>query len=118
MAVVVNTSKNVLGAFTPTKITLATSGDTLTFVSGAGQELILKNTSASPVVVTVDGADGTTVAVPGAGATTVSVVAGLAVTVAANSFAVVRLDTVPAYMQGVVSISAAPGAVIDAIIIQ
>ncbi len=118
MAVVINTSKNVLGDFIATKISLATSGDTLTYVSGAGQELLLYNTSGSSVVVTIDGASGTTVPVSGAGALTVSVSAGIAITVTAGQFSIVKLDTIPAYLSGVVAISAATGAVISASIIQ
>jgi len=117
MAVVTNTLKNVLGSFTPTKVALATSGDTLVYTPNGGQELILANTSASSVVVTLDGASGTTVTVPGCGGATLSVAAGYAITVAANAYAVVRLDTVPAYLVGSVSISAATGAVVDAFIL-
>ena len=118
MSTIVNTSKSVLGPFTPAKVSLATSGDILTFVPGANQELVLYNTSGSDVVVTVDGASGTTVPVPGAGALTVSVAAGLAITVTAGQFSVVRLDTIPSYLSGVVAISAATGAVVSAFIIQ
>lgn len=118
MAAITNTSKNVLGAFTPVAVALATSGDTLTYVPNAAQELFLTNTSGSDVVVTIDGAGGTTVPVSGAGAATFSVASGLAVTVTANTTAVVRLDTIPSYLQGVVAISAATGVVVKAFIIQ
>lgn len=117
MAVVVNNSKSVLGAFTPTKIALATSGDTLVYTANTNQELVLHNTSASDVVVTIDGSLGTTVPVAGVGAATFSVAAGLAISVTANQSAVVRLDTINAYLQGSVSIVAATGAVIDAFIL-
>jgi len=117
MAAVPSTSKNVLGGFTATSIALATSGDTLTYSANTGQELLLYNTSASDVVVTIDGASGTTVPVTGAGALTVSVASGLDVTVTAGTFNVIRLDTIPAYLQGVVAITAATGAVVKAAII-
>lgn len=118
MSTVVNTSQAFLGPFSPVKITLATSGDTLTYVPGIGQVMTLFNTSASDVVVTVDGANGTTVPVSGAGALTVSIAAGLAITVTAGNFTKVKLDTIPAYLNGVVAISAATGGVVAAIITQ
>lgn len=118
MAVVVNTSKSVLGSVTPVQISLATSGDTLTYVPNASQELILVNTSASPVVVTIDGAGGSTIAVPGTGGATFSVASGYTVSVAASSTAIVMLDTISSFLQGVVAITAATGAVVKAAIIQ
>lgn len=118
MAQVPVTSKNVLGQFTPSKIAIATSGDTLVYSPNAGQELLMYNSSASDVVVTIDGANGTTVPIVGAGNLTASVAAGLAVTVTANSFSAVRLDTIPLFLQGAVSITAATGAVVMAAIIQ
>jgi hypothetical protein len=117
MAAIANTSKNVAGSFIPAVVTLATSGDTLTYNANTGQELFLTNTSVSDVVVTIDGAGGTTVAVPGAGAATFSVASGYAVTVTAGNTAVVRLDTIPAYLNGAVAITAATGAVVKAFII-
>ncbi len=116
MAAIANTSKNSLGAFTPASVALATSGDTLTYNANTGQELFLTNTSVSDVVVTIDGSGGTTVAVPGAGSLTASVAAGLAVTVTAGTTAVVRLDTIPAYLVGTVAITAATGVVVKAFI--
>lgn len=115
MSVVVNNSKNVAGVLTPTKVTLATSGDTMTYVGGS--ELILKNTSGSDVVVTIDGSLGTTVTVPNSGGATFSVASGLAVTVPANGYQVVFLDKVQAYLQGTIAISAATGAVVEAVIL-
>ena len=118
MAVVTNTSKNALGQINPTAIMLATSGDTLTYTSGANQELHLFNTDVAPIVVTIDGAGGTTVAIPGAGGATASVASGLDITVAAGAPAVVRLDTVYSYLVGSVSIVAATGAKVAAYIVQ
>lgn len=117
MTVVASTSKNVAGSFTPANIALATSGDTLVYVPGQGDELMLYNASASPVVVTIDGSTGTTVTVAGAAGATLSVAAGLTITVAANSFAYLNLDKASAYLQGTVAISAATGAVVRAAIV-
>lgn len=114
MATIANTSKQVAGSFTVASIALATSGDILTYTADTSQELWLYNTSASPVVVTIDGAGGTTVVVPDTGGTTLSVAAGYTITVAANSFATVALDKIKAFLNGVVSISAATGAVVKA----
>lgn len=119
MAVVASTSKNSsAGPITPASILLALSGDTLVFKPGQNDELVMYNTSASAVVVTVDGSTGTTVAVPGTAGTTVSVAAGLAITVAANSFAYLNLDNASAYLQGTVAITAATGAVVRAAIVS
>lgn len=118
MAAVPITSKNVAGAFTPASILLAVSGDTLTYNVGASDDLVLYNTSASPVVVTIDGSTGTTVTVPGTAGTTLSVAAGLAITVAANSFSSITLDKASAFLSGVVAITAATGAVVRAAIVS
>ncbi len=119
MAVVSNVIRSAnAGPFTPTEITLATSGDTLSYSPGQQQELHLFNTDVSDIVVTIDGSTGTTVVVPGAGGATLSVAAGLAITVTAGKFSVVQLDRISAYLQGTVSIAAATGAKVKAFIIQ
>lgn len=119
MAVVNNVSRNAAaGGFTPTLVTLGTSGDTLVYSQGSGQELALFNTDVSAIVVTIDGSAGTTVAVAGAGDTTLSVAAGYTVSVPAGGAAFVMLDRVPAYCQGTVAISAATAAKVKAVILQ
>lgn len=117
MAVVSNVNRNVAGQLVPTAILLGTSGDTLTYTSGAQQTLMLFNTDTVSRTVTIDGAGGTTVAVPGAGSTTVSVASGVTYTLAAGTFAVVNLDTIPAYLVGVVSIVADAAAKVSATIL-
>ena len=106
MAAVPITSKNSAAPIAPASIVLGTSGDTLPYTPGQGQELWLYNYTTGVISVTVDGANGTTVAVPGTAGGTLSVAAGLTVAVAANSFAVVALDQASAYLQGVVAITA------------
>jgi hypothetical protein len=118
MAAIQNTQKGVPGAINPAQVTLGTSGDTLSYVANASQELILTNTSVSAVVVTIDGAGGTTIAVPGTGGAVFSVASGYAVTVPASGMSVVQLDSISSFLQGVVAISAATGAVVKAAIIQ
>ena len=118
MALVPVTSKNTAAPVTVASIALGTSGDTLTYVANASQELILTNTSVSAVIVTIDGAGGTTIAVPGTGGATFSVASGYTVTVPASGMSVVQLDSISSFLQGVVAISAATGAVVKAAIIQ
>jgi len=117
MAVVTSTSKNSAAPITLGSILLALSGDTLVYVPNNGDELVLYNTTATAVPVTIDGSAGTTVSVPGAAGATLSVAAGLVVTVAANSFAYVALDKASAFLNGTVSIVAATGAVVRAAIV-
>jgi len=119
MAVVSNVSRgSYAGAFFPTAVTLATSGDSLVWSQGSKQELALFNTDVSPIVVTIDGASGTTIPVSGAGDTTVSVASGYAVSVPAGGFAFVMLDNISAFLQGAVAITAATGAKVKAVVLQ
>ncbi len=90
----------------PTKTTL-TSSDTLTFVPSKRQLLLLQNTTASPVVVTIDGNGGTTISVPGYGSIDVS--AGKAITVPANGQQAVMLSAISAYLQGSVAVTGGTG---------
>lgn len=108
MAAIADSSTNVAGPFTPTTVVLS-AADTLTYSSG--QTMVLYNITASPVVVTLDGSGGSTVVVPDTGGTTLSVASGLAVTVPANSFKVVQLDKVKAYMLGTVAVTGGVGVI-------
>lgn len=117
MAAITNTSLSALGKISPTAILLATSGDTLTYTAGSNQQLVLFNTDVSPIDVVIDGAGGTTVVIPNAGGATTSVASGVTYSVAAGAYAVVRLDTISSYLQGVVSITAATGAKVSACIL-
>lgn len=107
MATLASTSINVSGAFTPTKLALGAS-DTFTYVANANSMLMFYNTTASPVVITIDGSGGTTVDVPGTG-TTLSVSSGTTITVPANGFKAVRLDTISAYLQGTIAMTGGTG---------
>lgn len=115
MAAIPNASKTGLGPINVAKTAL-TASDTLTYNANTGQELYMYNTTGTPVVVTIDGNAGTTVPVPGAGATTLSVASGLAVTVPANDFTLVKLDTISAYLKGVVGVTGGTG--VSAIILN
>lgn len=114
MAAVPATSINVSGPFTATAILLATSGDTLTYTAGTNQVLSLFNADVSAIVVTIDGSGGTTVVLPDTGGVTASVASGLAISVGAGVRKCVRLDTISAYLQGTVAITAATGAMVSA----
>ena len=120
MATIANTSKNVLGQISPAAILLSVLGtpDILVYATGANQELMLFNSDTVSRTVTIDGTGGTTVSVPGAGTLTASVAAGIPLTIAAGAFAVVRLDTIPAYCAGTVNIYADVAAKVAACIIQ
>lgn len=110
MATLTNTSKAVLGPFTPTKTILGAS-DVITYTAGLAQELIMYNITASPVVVTIDGAGVTTAVIPDTGGVTTSLAAGLAITVPADGFRIVRLDTIPAYLVGAVALTGGTGVI-------
>jgi hypothetical protein len=101
------------------KISIATSGDTLTYVQNTGQELVLYNTSASAVVVTISSNGPASINVPKLGNYAVAINTGFTVSVPANQFVSVQLDQHQAFLQGtVVSITAATGAVVSAFILQ
>lgn len=102
MAVIAHVTIGVgVNAVTPT--TLAGS-DTFVYTRGANQFLVINNPTGGGIACTIDGADGTTVGVPGLGP--VSVAAGYALgTIAAGATKVVQLDSIDAYLQGVIAIT-------------
>lgn len=116
MAAVPVVSKSVSGPFTATSILLATSGDTITYTAGREETLHLFNADVSDIVVTIDGAGATTAVLPNTGGVTASIAAGLAITVTAGVHKMVRLDTISAYLAGVIAITAATGAKVSATI--
>lgn len=118
MAAVPITAKTTIGRFTPSTILLATSGDTLAYTAGSSQELHLYNTDVSSIDVVIDGSGGTTVTIPNTGGATTSVASGVTYAVAAGAAAIVRLDTISAYLTGVVAITAATGAKVVAYIVK
>lgn len=119
MAVVTNVTRNAAaGAFFPTMVVLATSGDTINYSQGSNQELALFNTDAAPIVVVVDGSSGTTVAAAGLGDTAISVASGYSISVPAGGYAFVMLDKISSFCQGTVAITAATGAKVKAVVLQ
>ncbi len=100
----------VTGVNTPVTATRTVLGasDTLGYVSGANQKLVLWNTTASPITLNIDGAGGTTVSPAGMGQA-ISIAAGVDVIVPASSTVVVSCDKFSVYMQGVVTCSGGTG---------
>lgn len=102
MAAITSINAGQIGSFTSTG-TVLSADDTITFNAKKKQLLVLTNTTAGSLTVTLDGADGTTVQCPGVGA--VSVSAGLAIVLAAGVSKSVVLSTVSAYCRGVVHLT-------------
>ncbi len=106
MAAIASINAAQVGAF-PAAITTLTASDTITFNPGKKQLLVLRNTTAGSLTVTIDGSAGTTVQAPGVG--TVSVAAGLPIVVGIGLSVAVVLSTISAYCQGVVTLTGASG---------
>lgn len=95
------------GPITVTRTAL-TGTDSLVYVQNSGQVLELYNTTASPVTVTIDGSTSSTISPPGYGGT-VDVSAGKAIVVGASATVAVRLDTISAFLSGVVAVTGGTG---------
>lgn len=106
MAAITSINAQQLGSFAAAITTLSAS-DTITFDPTKKQLLVLRNTTAGSLTVTIDGADGTTVSFPGA--PNISVAAGYPIVVGIGLSVAVVLSTVSAYCQGVVSLTGASG---------
>lgn len=86
------------------------ASNVFTYVPGGGQILILRNATAGVLTPILDGADGTTIPVAGIG--NVDVSAGYSVgAIAAGAARAIPLDTISAYLQGVINISGGTGLV-------
>lgn len=107
MAVITSTafSKSSNGPVTIARTVLSAS-DTLVYVQGSTLELF--NTTASPVVVTIDGSGSTTISPVGYGGT-IDVSAGKAITVPASSTVYVNLDSISAFLAGTVAVTGGVG---------
>lgn len=107
MATILATKASVDGYSASTKNTL-TAADVLIYDSAKTQILELVNTTASPVVVTIDGSASTVVPVPGTGKT-FDAPAGLSITVAANGTGFVVLKSIRAFLAGTVAVTGGVG---------
>lgn len=109
MPAVTMTVMPAAGRATVTETTLNGS-DSLTYIPGAGQVLILRNPTGGPITPVIDGAGGTTVTRRGLGQ--VSVAAGYSVgAIAAGTTVMVALDVIADYLQGAVAIASGSGLV-------
>lgn len=102
-----NATATTVAPVTLTRTVLSAS-DTLTYNQGTRQQLVLFNTTASPVTVTITGSTATTITPPGYGGT-VSVASGKAVLVPATSTVLVDLDDIYAYLQGNITLTGGVG---------
>lgn len=107
MATIAPTSMLGSGQRTVTETTM-TSSDTFTYLPNTGQILILRNGTGGALSPVLDGADGTTVSFPGV--PSVSVASGYAVgSIAAGAVRAIPLDTISAYLQGVITVTGCTG---------
>lgn len=103
MAAIVKTTTEGSGHRAVTEVTLGGS-NTLAYEPGEGQILLLRNPTGGGIACTIDGADGTTIPVAKVG--DVSVAAGYSAgTIAAGAAVAIPLDSIAAYLQGVISVT-------------
>lgn len=86
-------------------LTTLTASDTITFDPTRRQLLVVRNPTAGPLTLNIDGAAGTSVSVAGLG--TVSVAGGYGITVGAGLSRAVVLSSISSYCQGVVTLTGA-----------
>lgn len=106
MAALTQTSKAGPGARSATPNTLSAS-DTMVYTPGTGQEIVLHNTTAGSLTVTITGSAATTVFPQGGGS--INYASGLAVTVAAGAAYVINCDAIANYLQGTITLTGASG---------
>lgn len=105
MAVITRTSMTGSGS---RAVTVTTLGASDTFVYSPRSILILNNVTGGALTPNIDGAGGTTVPVAGIGAVDVS--AGYTTpSIGAGASAAIPLDTISAYLQGVITITGGSG---------
>lgn len=82
------------------------ASDTLAYAEGKQMEIELRNTTASPVVVTIRGSTATTVPVAGSGGATFDVSGGKEITVPGVIGATTRvpLDSLKSYLKGNITV--------------
>lgn len=105
MAAITQVALSAAGPTTATR-TVMSASDTLTY--SGNQKLVLFNTTASPIVLTITGAGATTVSPAGLGAA-ISVASGYALTVGASATVVLPLDTIASYLVGAVTCTGGVG---------
>lgn len=109
MAVIAQTDFRGTAGATTIARTVLTASDTLVWNGdGTRQILELYNTTASPVIVTIDGSLSTNITPDGYGGT-IDVSAGKAITVPASSTVSVELGKISAFLQGTVAVTGGVG---------
>ncbi len=109
MPAVAATNFNANGVAAVTETTLNGS-DTLTYTEGRSKYLILRNPTGGALSPTIDGAGATSEYVPGLGTVTTS--GGFAVgSIAAGAVKTINLETIKAYLKGVIAIANGTGLV-------
>jgi hypothetical protein len=108
MATITQTNVGKGGGAKNITLTTLTSSDTFSYQQGAGQVLILFNTTGSPVTATITGSAATTISPSGFGGT-VSVASGKAVTVPANGMTLLNLDDISAFLKGTITVTGGTG---------
>jgi hypothetical protein len=106
MAAIASIDASQAGPFAAAISTLS-ADDTITFLPGKKQLLVLTNTTGGSLTATIDGSTSTTVTAQGVGSIDVS--GGKAIVVAAGLSVAVVLGTISAYCSGVVHITGASG---------
>ena len=104
MAVLVNTVVGS-GPFAVTRNTLS-ANDTITYIPGNGQILQIYNATAGSLTVVVKGSlASATYPVAGSGGTTIDATVGKSIVIAAGLTYALNLDSLPAYLLGVITIT-------------
>lgn len=105
MAALTITTRSSAGAQNATVNTL-TASDTLAYTKGKSMELSLRNTTASPVPVTIVGSAATSVPVAATGGGTFDVSGGKVINVPAGIGATVRvpLESIDSYLKGNITV--------------
>ena len=90
--------------------TTLTASDTINYTPGSGQILVMYNTAAAAVTVTITGSAATSITPPGFGGT-ISLAGGKAVTVPLNGTTLLALDDISAFLPGTVTVAGGVGLV-------
>jgi len=107
MAAITATDMTGLGERAVTVTTLGAS-DTITYNQSKNQVLVFNNVTVGALTPLIDGDGGTTVSCPGVGQVDVS--AGLIMqSIGAGATVAIPLNSISAYLQGVVTITGADG---------
>jgi len=98
---------------TPAVRLLEATGSTLRFIRGSQQELLLYNTGASAVTVTIRGSEATSISVRGAIGQAFEVSTGFVIMVPAYQFVVAKMDPAYEYLIGNINITASVAGVLS-----